>query len=50
MAEWANVVSAARRRGDDTTRESVFVYTNSNNTRGILSSGTQLNVLHFMNE
>jgi len=40
MAEWADVVYAARRRGDETTRESVFVYTNSNNTRGILSSGT----------
>uniref|UniRef100_A0A673HXL0 G-protein coupled receptors family 1 profile domain-containing protein n=1 Tax=Sinocyclocheilus rhinocerous TaxID=307959 RepID=A0A673HXL0_9TELE len=28
-----NAIFAARRRGDETTRETMFVYTNSNNTR-----------------
>ncbi|XP_074926677.1 red-sensitive opsin-like [Chelonoidis abingdonii] len=34
---WDGAVFAARRRNDDddTTRDSIFVYTNSNNTRGI---------------
>ncbi|KAK3512780.1 hypothetical protein QTP70_025300 [Hemibagrus guttatus] len=36
MAEqWGEAIFAARRRGDETTRETVFVYTNSNNTKGI---------------
>ncbi|XP_029007413.2 red-sensitive opsin-like [Betta splendens] len=35
MAEkWEEPVFAARRHYDDTTRESMFTYTNSNNTRG----------------
>lgn len=35
MAEqWGDAVYAARRRGDDTTREAMFTYTNSNNTKG----------------
>nr|ACZ97935.1 long wavelength-sensitive cone opsin [Sinocyclocheilus yangzongensis] len=34
MAEqWGDAIFAARRRGDETTRESMFVYTNSNNTK-----------------
>lgn len=32
--EWGKQVFAARRYHEDTTRESSFVYTNSNNTRG----------------
>lgn len=31
---WGEAIFAARRRGDETTRESAFVYTNSNNTKG----------------
>ncbi|KAG7477488.1 hypothetical protein MATL_G00070150 [Megalops atlanticus] len=31
--EWGNAIFAARRRNEDTTRDSVFTYTNSNNTR-----------------
>ncbi|XP_041945873.1 red-sensitive opsin-2-like [Alosa sapidissima] len=31
--QWENAVFSARRRGDDTTRESMFTYTNANNTR-----------------
>ncbi|XP_053508546.1 red-sensitive opsin [Ictalurus furcatus] len=35
MAEqWGEAIFAARRRGDETTQESSFVYTNSNNTKG----------------
>ncbi|TST85782.1 Red-sensitive opsin [Bagarius yarrelli] len=34
MAEhWGEAIAAARRRGEETTRESLFVYTNSNNTK-----------------
>uniref|UniRef100_A0A673GXR3 Red-sensitive opsin n=1 Tax=Sinocyclocheilus rhinocerous TaxID=307959 RepID=A0A673GXR3_9TELE len=34
MAEqWGDAIFAARRRGDETTREAMFVYTNSNNTK-----------------
>ncbi|KAG5274527.1 hypothetical protein AALO_G00137300 [Alosa alosa] len=31
--QWEDAVFAARRRGDESTRESMFTYTNSNNTR-----------------
>lgn len=35
MAEqWGEAVFAARRRGEETTREAAFTYTNSNNTKG----------------
>lgn len=35
MAEdWGKAVFAARRHYEDTTRDAVFVYTNSNNTKG----------------
>lgn len=39
MAEqWGEAVFAARRRGEETTRESMFVYTNSNNTIGEMTT------------
>lgn len=35
MAEvWGNAAYAARRHNEETTRESSFTYTNSNNTKG----------------
>lgn len=35
MAEqWGDAIYAARRKGDETTREAMFTYTNSNNTKG----------------
>jgi len=37
MAEHlGEVMFAARRRGEETTREAMFTYTNSNNTKGEL--------------
>lgn len=43
---WNVAVFAARRRNDDedTTRETVFAYTNSNNTRGEFGRGLRTGV------
>ena len=43
--EWGNVIFAARRYNEDTTRDSVFTYTNSNNTKGEKKAETCIGAL-----